>query len=623
MHDKMISLYREKLGPMKMSRMAISTVTCLFPSSRTMGGGGCLHGRKVKTQMHTKGSFFQWTGLLLFVLLLLPAGALAARINDLWVTNVMPGQERLAASANKMSDDALRWWYSSNEKKYYLFLPAGTDTSNLRLWFKSAAKSLTVDGQIVSNGDRVDFLKPNSEIDIACGSFHYRLAVMQSENIPALFITTASGNLERIHSNKNNQETGTLAMLCADGSVAYDGPLDQIKCRGNATFFLNKKPYQIKLGKSTNLCGMGKSKTWVLLANHHDNSLLRNSLAFALAQAVGIAYTSMFQQVDLYINNEYYGTYLLCEKVEIGTNRVNIPDLEKATEALNEHDLASYPKFGKKNYAVNQMRGYKIPVDPPDITGGYLLELEYGIRYKNEPSAFVTKRGQSIVIKSPKYASQAQVAYIRDFMQGFENAIFAEDGIDPISGKHYSEFVDMESLVKKYLLEEVIKNYDGNRSSQFFYKPPDDLSPLAMAGPPWDYDSSMGNYTSDDNPTVHLPELLYVATDSKTDHYWYPQLFKKVEFQKAAIQMYHSQFAPALKLLLGLGGSGSEQTPSLDDFVSEVEASAAMNFVRWPIFNHKSRPLKTGANYKENIEYVRSFLSGRLNFLNEAWKQEP
>ena len=557
---------------------------------------------------------YQAAVILVMMLLLLPMGALAAKLTDVWVTGVMQNEE----ASDKLPIGAIHWWYSNKDKAYYLFLPAGAKAEELRIWFEGA-QSITTDGKTLSSGDPASFLTPGAKATLTCDKSKYTLVVMQSKNIPALFITTESGSLTSIHKSKNNQETGKMVMLNSDGTLSYDGALTQFKCRGNSSFTYAKKPYQFKLEKSTDLAGMGKAKTWILLADHEDNSLLRNKITFALADAVGLDYSSQSQTVDVFLNNDYYGTYLLCEKVEIGGSRIDINNLEKDTGEVNENPLNSYPAFGHKGYSLGQARGFQIPNDPEDITGGYLLELEKINRYKNEANGFTTTRGQPVVIKEPEAASQAQAAYISAFMQGFENAIFAEDGIDPASGKHYSEFVDMDSLVKKYLIEEISKNFDGNRSSLFFYKPSDEQSLLAFAGPVWDYDNAYGNYSSQRAESLKLPEYFAINKDNGERYYWYPALYKQPDFYQAVVKIYHEEFVPALRVLLGLEESEDGKLRSIDDFAVEIAPSAALNYTRWPVFNAKGRDVMTGRNYEENNAYLKKFLEGRLAFLSENW----
>ncbi len=556
-------------------------------------------------------------GFICFVVMLfclMPCGALAAKLADVYITQ---GDKIEQSVDGALPIDAVRWWYSSKERAYYLFLPARSQPE-LRLWF-DGPETLEVNGQTLHSGDAASFLTPGEELILTADKRKYTLRVMQSQNVPAMFITTKSGNLNYIHKRKENMETGVLRMQNADGSLSYDGTLSQIRGRGNSTFQLNKKPYQIKLDQSTDLCGMGKAKTWVLLADYRDNSLLRNKVTFALANAVGLPYTSKAQSVDLYINNDYYGTYLLCEKVEIGDSRININDLEKETQAVNSEALDTFKRFGKSAYTKGQSKGLQIPINPEDITGGYLLELDYKMRYKSEVSAFVTKRGQAVTVKEPECASQAQMAYISSFMQGFENAIFAKDGIDPDSGKHYSEFVDMDSLIKKYLVEEIVKNRDGNRSSLYFFKPEDSLSTVAFAGPVWDYDASMAGFATEPGQKIALPEYFAINGDSGEPFYWFPPLYKQKDFYEAMVKTYYEEFVPALEVLLGLKEDETGALSSIDTYAAEITASAAMNFIRWPVFNIPARVVQTGANYQENIDYIKIFLEKRMAFLQENW----
>lgn len=512
--------------------------------------------------------------------------------------------------------EAVRWWYSERKQTYYLFQPSYAQT--LLLWLEGADTAV-LDGVAIQSGVNASTLLDGEAHTLTVGKKKYSLRAMRSANVPAMFMTTESSSLSYIHYKKGNQETGTLHMLDAAGETLYDGALAHIKGRGNSTFGLNKKPYQIKLDKGADLSGMGMAKTWILLAEYRDNSLLRNRLAFAMANAVGMPYASQSQTVDVYINNDYLGAYTLCEKVEIGDTRVNITDLQKETEAVNDAALDTYPRYGYNSYRINTQKGYKIPNDPEDITGGYLLEMDYKMRYSDEVSGFVTAKGQAVVVKEPENASVQQATYIAGIMQGFENAIRAKDGIDPKSGRHYTTFVDMQSLVKKYILEEMLKNRDANRSSLYFYKPTDSESTVAFAGPAWDYDAAMGNYATRADDKNLLPTGFVANSDWGESFYIFPRLYAHTDFREAVTDAYHNAFVPALRVLLGQEKDSNGVLKSLQAYADEIVSSAAMNFVRWPVFNIKARIAQTGANYQENIDYVLQFLEARMAFLDGVW----
>jgi hypothetical protein len=556
---------------------------------------------------------------MIILLLMFPLAAHAAKITDLWVTGAVYENGQSAGSAENVPDDTIHWWYSSKSRKYYLFLPAGADLSKMKIWFMSPAESINAGGETISSGDPADFLKPGNEIIVDAGNNSYTLSVMQSAKVPAMFIATESGSLNKIHSSKDHEETGSMVLQSPDGSLLYQGPLEQIKGRGNSTFVYPKKPYQIKLKESADLFGMGKAKTWVLLAEYMDNSLLRNKIAFAMAQAAGMDYTSKSQAVDLYINSNYLGTYLLCEKVEIGDTRVDITDLEKATGEVNEKPLNEYGSYGRDDQFAGRSKGFRIPNNPVDITGGYLLELEKPHRYTPEVSGFKTKKGLPVVIKEPEHVSEDQAGYISSIIQTFENAIFSKDGTDAKSGKHYTELVDMDSLVKKYIMEEVSKNFDGNRTSFFLYKPADDKSTKFFVGPVWDYDIAFGNFENERATSLKLPAGFITNEDRGMSYYWFPALYEHEDFYKLVVKIYRENFTPAIRILLGLEKDPAGNVLSLDEYAAEVEASAAMNFSRWQVFNAFNRTLKTGKDYQENIAYLKNFLSGRMAFLDENW----
>ena len=307
-------------------------------------------------------------------------------------------------------------------------------------------------------------------------------------------------------------------------------------------------------------------------------------------------------------------------------NRIDAFDLEKATEKLNDKDLSKYKRLGTNEYKRNTAKYYDIPNIPEDVTGGYLLQLELDERYTSSASGFVTAHGQPVLVKSPEYTSKAQMEYIRALVQSFENAIYAEDGIDPDTGKHYSEIADMSSLVGKYLVEEISKNVDGNKSSYYLYKYTDDVSDKLYFGPVWDYDIAYGNYTASYYKERRLAsgEGLMTAVDDYERYYWFPKLYAHADFQEAVKEAYKNRFRPCLEVVLGLA-EGSEDTGSLMSLTAYEEmltAAAAMNFDRWRTFNDPKFPVRTGEDFHENIEFMRTFLTNRMAYLDSIWLGE-
>ncbi|MCR5586053.1 MAG: CotH kinase family protein [Lachnospiraceae bacterium] len=244
--------------------------------------------------------------------------------------------------------------------------------------------------------------------------------------------------------------------------------LEYIRGRGNSTWNTTKKPYKIKLAEKADLFGMGKNKHWVLLANYYDATLIKNSMTYYLGDAMGLEYTPKLQPVDLVMNGEYLGTYFLAEQIRIGKSRIEINDLEE-TES-----------------------------DDANITGGYLLSLA---PYKKSTDyKFKTDRHMKMSIASPNEISSDKVSegtidkmrtYIQDYVQDTEDALFGED-FKNSEGVSYTEFLDIESAAKYFLIQSFSLNVDAyNTPSTYMYKKEDGK---LYWGPIWDFDYVAWNY---------------------------------------------------------------------------------------------------------------------------------
>ncbi|MCR5567352.1 MAG: CotH kinase family protein [Clostridiales bacterium] len=513
--------------------------------------------------------------------------------------------------------------FSKNEGKgYTLYLPGNLDTKDMKFGVADGV-SFTYGSRNIKTGDSAEIVK--------VGTVQFRLSkekgsltvIRGSAGLPAVYVTTESGSLKNIEAKKENREPGLLVLRGPDGEVQYDGALEHVKCRGNSSMTFKKKNYQIKLEKSTNLLGMGKAKKWILTGNYRDKSYLRNQIMLDLAADIGLKYTPEHMPAELYINHEYRGLYLFSEKVEIDKDRVAIANLESATKKLNEKELSEYKFAGRKKSSPGSSKAYDIPADPEDITGGYLVEFEsYPARYRQEASAYTTKKGSIIVVKSPEYVSVAQMKYISSLCQSFENAVMAKDGKDPGSGKHYTEIADAESLALKYMIEEISENYDGNSSSQYFYKPADSVSEKLYAGPVWDYDSTFGAYASNQRNAKYVlnPAYLWIA---KGDwNAWYPALYRHEDFRALVAELWNGRVKEDVEILLGLRESEKEGLQSIDRWQKAIESSAAMDRVRWPRPANSSTVAQTGNTFEANIKFLKDYLKQRYDFLNETWGSE-
>ncbi len=545
--------------------------------------------------------------------------------------------------------DYTDWWYSEWDDCRYIFLPATADRSALTITYDADGSDLYLNGTKIKSGSVTDLLSQADEFDVTAGNTDCgKLKVMQSE-LGCIYINTEHGGLDALDANRNLVETGNTLMLSADGTVQYSGELEKITSHGNSSWdYSQKKPYNIKLPSKANLYGMGKAKKWVLLGNYLDHSMLRNTVTTEMARTAGMEYVMDYTFVDLYADGSYRGTYQLSERVQVQKNRVNITDLEEETEDINDKELDEYSHLvsgasSLTQYIENSYKYYDIPNNPDDITGGYLLQFQLWNRYGGKASSgFVTSRGQAIQIDSPEYASKAQVEYIRSFVQDLEDAIYSDTGYNG-KGKHYGEYIDVDSLIIAYLIQEISMNPDGTNTSFYLYKESDLKGDGKLHfGPAWDFDLAYCNFiTSRSNSDGDIgfsynPNNIFAAcfpidgydtdlTDSSGSNRptyginWVGKLYKQDDFRKRAAQIYFESFEPYLRELTDT----SQEDGALITRMSEaMRQSAEMNNARWHMYG--GRPYKplgpvNGNNYTECVEFIRDFTERRMQGLHDIW----
>ncbi|MBQ8080778.1 MAG: CotH kinase family protein, partial [Clostridia bacterium] len=310
--------------------------------------------------------------------------------------------------------------------------------------------------------------------------------------------------------------------------------------------------------------------------------------------------------------------YLLTEKVQVGKGRVEIFDLGEATEKANEAPLSDYPMIGSKTVVKGCGKYYDIPCDLEDISGGYLMELDLEARYDSLSSAYVTERGQIISIKSPKYLSKAQFDYISALLQQMENALFSEDGVDPATGKRFEDIVDLDSAVRKYILEELVCNFDANKTSQFFYKAPDRVDPKIYFGPAWDYDMSLGNRSEQDGVQFIDPEALAVGVQVRMKlPVYYQALYRLLVVRDRLSALYRE--ANVLKAAEALALGNDPGTISIDQWSERISSSVRKNYNINPHRYFAPYTKAFGADVQKHVDSVKDFLLRRARYLDALW----
>ena len=338
----------------------------------------------------------------------------------------------------------------------------------------SEADCVTIDGMQIDNGSLCELAEGTYQVNIerAEQTSQFNMAIRYSSNIASMFLKTESGSMDYLHESKENFERGEYTLFAGRGNLYYTGNIEDIHCRGNASWEdTDKKSYQIKLTEKKDLLGMGADKQWILLANAFDNTLMRNTLAFDIAQELGVSFTPDSECVDVYANGQYIGNYLLTEKIEIDKERVNILNLEEQMELMNkEKALEEYEFFMEQQGRLFSTKGYRIEKQPEDISGGYLLEIEVSDRYGLEASGFMTSRMQlSATVYPESFEGNYDVIVIGSdqvwnpkITNGFDDVYFAQFPFAKAMKRYVAYAASMEA---KKLEDEEISFYKSRLSN--------------------------------------------------------------------------------------------------------------------------------------------------------------
>lgn len=498
----------------------------------------------------------------------------------------------------------------------YLFLPASADLTKLSLTVTTTPES----DKVLLAGDKgtaylqgtVDLTAVAAanadgyrEITASVGKGKQPLTfrVMQASAIPTMYLTSSGAAQGRdwVDASKSNAATGTMNLIGADGAPVYSGELKQIKARGNSTFtYAEKKSYQIKLAEPSDLLGKQEQvKTWVLLASYFDATQMHDKLIKDLAAELGLAYTASCDWVNLYYDGEYRGVYLLSEKNSVGATSVAITDMEQAYEQLNTGYGTDMTTALAENSYGQQYQYTKDLKEPENITGGYLIELNHDMW--DEVSGFKTRQGVAFNVKSPEWCGDSAMKYISEYYQAFEDAVYATDdtgaytGYNAGTGKYFYEYVDMDSLVKVFLLQELALNCDGFISSVYFYK---DADGIMYAGPIWDQDMTFGTGWNKTN-----------GAEIVDYHYLAEALIRIPAFEAAVKEYYTNTFASEARGLLGSNGTIARQYALLKD-------NAAMNYTIWDYIRIGNPEMEghiwQGVSYQGVVDEMTTWIENRL-----------
>ena len=351
-----------------------------------------------------------------------------------------------------------------NEK--YFFLPSSVGKTTIDV-YNGYDAAVTLNGvTIASKATESVAYTPDIAYTVSAGGQNYTLKIMNSNAEGAIYINNpdADGNgtdlMSYLNDTKENSAKATGAIVTPDGAID-NTTIKKIKGRGNTSWDKPKKGYNITYDKKVGIAGMEKNKKYSILPNYQDDSLSRNRILYDLSDAVGMPYASDSRYVDFYVNGYYWGSYLMCEKVEPGSLVPEVTD----DGYLNEDGT------------IKEDFPFIAEVDASATTGDY----------------YVTTNNMKITIKAPE-VDPGQPGYeeVKNYVKEKFNAFYTATA----PNGNLSAVADIDSVAKLYLINELGKNWDSGVSSTFFTYRQDENGNYKFYGSPvWDYDNSLGNAT--------------------------------------------------------------------------------------------------------------------------------
>lgn len=331
-----------------------------------------------------------------------------------------------------------------------------------------------------------------------------------AKELPKIKVTLNGVELSDItNGSKDTKYLGNDLKIYADGKI-YDYSDVEIKGRGNWTWTLPKKPFQIKFPEKVNLLGLGGRRKWILLANHMDDTYLRTDVAFYIEYMVGEEFAYQGKFVELYFNDDYEGLYYLTRGVEVGKKAVDLKD--------------------------------KL---------GILVELDnvYG---KMEDSYYVTGNGEHLTVKDLVVKDNEKAA-MENFLASFNEL---EEAVKEGDYEKIEDLVDVESFAKYFLISELTFNTDAYFTSQYFYK--DGVKDKIHAGPAWDFDISLNNrkddYLEPDRQLTKIDNAQEYWETDKQYMQWsrlFSRLIEMPEFRAEVDKVFKKQLSGRKNELLG------------------------------------------------------------------------
>jgi hypothetical protein len=378
-----------------------------------------------------------------------------------------------------------------------------------------------------------------------------------------------------------------------DSANVYSGNIG-IEIRGLTSASYPQSPYGIETRDSTganndvSILGMPAENDWVLLSNFNDRSLIKNLMSFKLFGEMG-NYSPRAQLCEVLIDSSYKGIYVIGEKIKRDANRVDIAKLT-AADTLGDDLTGGY--ILQQNYwnVNNSFQSNYSPIDHPGFDVHFVYEY---------PDEFAIQASQK--------------TYIAQYVDSLETALYSPDFADPITG--YRNYMDVQSFIDYFIVNEVARSADGFKKSVFFNKDKNSNGGKLNAGPVWDFDwawKSMdicpifGGY--DGAGWAHN------INDCFTDNYstgWYVRMLQDSTFSNELRCTYENYRQTIL--------DGANLFAYIDSMRTLVQNAQVRHFKKWPILGLSGPAPDIGpvaTTYNAEIDSLKNWIGIRLQWLD-------
>jgi len=468
-----------------------------------------------------------------------------------------------AYSGDSKESEAWVKWYDKDGTRYFL-MPTCTAPDTIEI-YNAYGTDATINGvTIPPSSIGVINYEEDREYTVTANNKTYKAKFMISSAEAAVFINNPSdfggmGLWDYLTDDKENEASGTAAMLDDEGNLNNEG-VKKIKGRGNTSWNASKKGFNITYNSAVSLDGMQKCKKFSIISNFQDPALARNRVLYDLADAVGVPYASDSRFTEIYINGEYIGNYMMCEKVDVGKNTL-IPDVD-------EEDYLNYVDGSQKDFS-------------------FVCEID------NAPSAddfnITMSNRNKVTMKSPELESgdpdyNNVKNYIKNKYDTMWNKITS-------NASDVDDYIDIESLAQVYLINEFGKNWDSGAGSFYFvFKPDENGHYKFFASPVWDYDNSLGNANGVESDLRNLGINDYTEPtgwfSSLKNGYSGPNFLTDSikncdELNKVIPTVWFEQFLPELEKFFYSQDCNNTELYSADVYYDFLKDSAKLNYTRW------------------------------------------